>query len=58
MADLINLNRARKQRAKDTAKAKASENRAAVGRTKAERTLETARAEKAARTLEGKKRED
>jgi len=58
MAELINLNRARKQRAKDAGKAKAKENRAAFGRTKAERDLEKARTEQAARTLEGKKRED
>lgn len=57
MAELVNLNRARKTRAKDAARAKASENRAAFGRTKSERELEAARAEKAARELEGKKRE-
>jgi len=57
MAEVINLNRTRKIRAKGAARAKASENRAAFGRTKAERTLEAARAEKAARELEGKKRD-
>ena len=58
MVEIVNLNRARKQRAKDAGKAKASENRVAFGRTKAERELERARAEKAARELEGKKREE
>lgn len=58
MAELINLNRARKQRAKAAGKTKAVENRAAFGRTKAECELEAARVEKAARALEGKKRED
>lgn len=58
MAEIVNLNRARKAKAREGAKAKASENRAAFGRTKAERELEKARAEKAARALEGKKREE
>jgi hypothetical protein len=58
MAQLINLNRARKLRAKDTAKAKAVENRIAFGRAKAERELDLARAEKARRDLEAKKREE
>jgi hypothetical protein len=58
MAELINLNRARKRRAKDAGKAKAGENRVAFGRTKAERELAKARTEQAARTLDGKKRED
>lgn len=57
MADLVNLNRARKAAARAAAKAKAAENRAAFGRTKLERELELARAEKAARGLEGNKRE-
>ncbi|HYG28177.1 MAG TPA: DUF4169 family protein [Caulobacteraceae bacterium] len=57
MTEILNLNRARKAKAKAAAAAKAAENRAAFGRTKAERELENARAEKAARELEGKKRE-
>ena len=57
MADLVNLNRARKAAARAAAKAKAAENRAAFGRTNSERELEPARAEKAARELEGKRRE-
>ena len=57
MADVVNLNRARKIRARQAAKTSAAENRTAHGRTKAERELEAARAAKAARDLEGKKRE-
>ena len=57
MADLINLNRARKQRARDAARSRAAENRAAFGRTKAERELERTLAEKARRDLDDKKRE-
>jgi hypothetical protein len=58
MVEIVNLNRARKQRAKQAGKAKSAENRVAFGRTRAERELAKARTEKAARTLEGKKRED
>jgi hypothetical protein len=57
MADVVNLNRTRKSRAKDAARVIASVNRAAFGRTRAERELEAARAEKAVRELEGKKRD-
>ena len=42
MADIINLNRARKQRAKADAAAKAVENRARFGRTKAEKARDAA----------------
>ena len=58
MVEIVNLNRARKQRAKQAGKAKSAENRVAFGRTRAERELERARTEKAARELEGKKREE
>lgn len=58
MAEVVNFNRARKARAKETAKAQAAENRVRFGRTKADRSLEAARADKAARELEGHKRED
>ncbi|HYG26946.1 MAG TPA: DUF4169 family protein [Caulobacteraceae bacterium] len=57
MTEILNLNRARKAKAKAAGKAKAVENRAAFGRTKAEREVEKARAEKVARELDGKKRE-
>ncbi len=55
---IVNLNRARKDRAKAQSKAQAAENRVAFGRTKSEKAktkLETAKAE---RTLDGAKRED
>jgi hypothetical protein len=53
----INLNKARKARAKAADKTKAAENRVAFGRTKLEKSLTSARAEKAARDLDGTKRE-
>lgn len=58
MAELINLNRARKARAREEAKAKAAENRVRFGRTKGETTVSRLEAERARRDLEGKKRED
>jgi len=53
MAELINLNKARKARAKAGDKAKAIENRARFGRTGAETALEKARREKAEAALDG-----
>ena len=58
MADPINLNKARKARARAAGKAQAAENRVAFGRTKAEKTVSKLEAERARRELEGKKRED
>jgi hypothetical protein len=57
MAELVNLNRARKAKSRSDAESRAAENRAKFGRTKAEKTLDRARAEKAARDLDGGKRE-
>jgi hypothetical protein len=57
MAELVNLNRARKAKARADAGAKAVENRAKFGRTKVERQLEKARTEKAARDVDAGKRE-
>ena len=57
MADLINLNTARKARTKADARQAAAENRARHGRTKAEKSLEAARSDKAARLLDDAKRE-
>ena len=57
MVDPINLNRVRKTKAREAARSKATENRVAFGRTKAERDLEKARADKALRELEAKKRD-
>lgn len=58
MADIVNLNQARKAKAKADDKARASENRAKFGRTKGERALDAARADKLRRDLDGAKRED
>ena len=57
MAELVNLRRARKARQRAEQEAQAAENRARFGRPKAEKRLEAARAEKARRDLEGKRRE-
>ncbi len=57
MAEPINLNRARKAKARTQGEAKAAENRVRFGRTKAEKTLDQARAGKAARDLDAGKRE-
>jgi hypothetical protein len=58
MAEILNLNQARKAKAKTDAKAKAAENRARFGRTKADKALDAARADKLHRDLDGAKRED
>ena len=58
MAEPINLNKARKAKARAAGKAQAAENRVAFGRTKAEKTVSKLEAERARRELEGKKRED
>lgn len=52
MADVINFNKARKARDKEAGKVAAAENRARFGRTKADRSLDQARAEKAERALD------
>ncbi|MEM1274590.1 MAG: DUF4169 family protein [Pseudomonadota bacterium] len=59
MADktVINLNRARKARARATAKAQADENAVKFGRRKTERTADEANKAKAERTLDGHKRD-
>ncbi len=53
----INLNRARKERARKEAKARGDENAARFGRTKTEKALERAKAVKADKDLSGHKRE-
>lgn len=58
MAEILNLNRARKAKTKAGAKAQAVENRAKFGRTKGDKALEAARAEKLKRELDGAKREE
>jgi len=58
LAEILNLNRARKAKAKAGAQAQAVENRAKFGRTKGDKALEAARAEKLKRELDGAKREE
>jgi len=57
LAEIINLNRARKAKAKDAARATAAANRAAHGRTKGERQAAETERSKASRLLDGAKRE-
>jgi len=57
MAEVINLNRARKAREKAEAKAVAAENRRKFGRAKSETEAERCRAEIEARRLDGHKRD-
>ena len=58
MAEPINLNRARKARDKAAAKAQAAENRVRFGRTRVEKDVARAEAERAARVLDGAERKD
>ena len=58
MAEIVNLKRARKHKDRATAKAGAAENRAAFGRTKAEKKLSRAEKDAAQRKLDGHKRDD
>ena len=53
MAEIVNLNRFRKEKARAAKRAEGDANAAKFGRTKAERDLETARAEKSARDHAG-----
>ena len=58
MADApINLNKARKARAKVEKQSKAAENRTTFGRSKAEKAASQQSADRAARDLDGKKRD-
>lgn len=52
MAEIVNLRQARKQAARKAARKAGDENAAKFGRSKAERSLENARAAKAARDLD------
>ena len=58
MAEPINLNKARKARASAEAKAQATQNRAAFGRTKAQKQVSKLEAERARRALDQAKREE
>ncbi|MBO9714101.1 DUF4169 family protein [Sphingomonas sp.] len=57
MADVINLNHARKARARADKAAKAVENRVKHGRTKAGKAADRAQAARVDRDLDGAKRE-
>ena len=56
MADLVNLNRFRKQKARAEKEAAAAENRVRFGRTKAEKEVEAQEATRKARLLDGHRR--
>jgi len=53
----VNLNRVRKDKARAEAKARAAENAVKFGRTKAEKDLDKARADQAARSLDQHRKE-
>jgi hypothetical protein len=57
MAEIVNLNRARKAKARSEAQATAAANRITHGRTKAEKQAAKADTERRARDLDGAKRE-
>lgn len=57
MAEVVNLRTVKKQAARKAAKAVADTNAAKFGRTKAQREVEKARAEKAERALDAHKRD-
>jgi len=58
MADIVNLKRARKAKARAEAAAQADANRISHGRTKVERKLAKAEADAATKKLDGHKRDD
>ena len=57
LAELINLNRARKDRARAEKEAQAAANRARFGRTKAEKLKDTAEAARAEKVMDGHRRD-
>jgi hypothetical protein len=57
MADIINLNRARKHKAREVAKATAANNRVDHGRTGADKAAAKIERERAARQLDGARRD-
>jgi hypothetical protein len=58
MADVINLNKARKAKAQADHAAQAAANRARFGRTRAEKDRDRIDRERAERTLDGAEREE
>ena len=57
MSEIVNLNRARKTRAKDEDKARAAANRIVHGRTKADKSLSALERHRAEKLLDGQKRD-
>jgi hypothetical protein len=57
MAEIVNLNKARKAQGKADKTAEAARNRVAFGRTKGQKALEKAQAEKLRRALDDAERE-
>ena len=55
MAEPVNLNRVRKEKARAAKKARANRNAVKFGRSKAEKDLEQARTDKTTRDLDGHK---
>ena len=58
MAEVINLRQVRKAKARSAAAHQAAENRALHGQTKAERASSKSEAERAAKLLDGARRDD
>lgn len=58
MAEPVNLNRFRKEKARAEKKARADQNAVKFGRTKAEKDLDRARKDKAKRDLDGHKADE
>lgn len=58
MAELINLNKARKAKTRAAGKAEAAENRVKFGQTKGQKAVRKLDAERARRELDGRKRDD
>ncbi|NIZ10352.1 DUF4169 family protein [Pseudooceanicola sp. HF7] len=57
MSKIVNLNQARKAKARSDKRSEADANAVKFGRTKAEKSLEKARLDKAARLLDGHKQD-
>ncbi len=55
-ADIVNLNKARKQKARADKEARAAENRVRFGRTKAERAATTAERARTDKSIDGARR--
>lgn len=58
MAEIVNLNRARKAKARAEGQAKAAANRAAFGRTKAQKAADAEEAARRNALLDGAKRQE